>query len=575
MLPIRVVKFLASQLLATLLQPEMRQNVRALRGYVVMLVACVLAFSVMFHFIMAYEGQQHSWITGLYWTLTVMSTLGFGDITFHSDLGRAFSLLVLISGIVLLLIVLPFAFIRYFYAPWLEAQLRASAPRELPEGTRDHVILCSYTAVASEIVERLRMQGIPYVVIEPDPARARALHSRKIAVIRGERDAAETYTRARVTEARLVVANADDATNTNITLTVRERAPEVPIAAFVEDKDAIDILVLSGATHVIPLKHRLGEQLVARVRAGEAGAHRVGTFRGLAIAELPARDAGLVGATIRDSRLRERTGLSAVAYWERGRLLPARANAMLTDHSVLVLVGTSDRLDQLGSILPACAPDERAVLVIGGGRVGRAALRALRRRGLESVVIDLDAGLRSRLEALADRVVIGDAANLDVMNEARIDDVGSVLTTTHDDAMNIYVSVYCRTLNPDCRIISRIVHERNLEAIHRAGADFVLSEVALGVRAILVLLHDRELVMEGEQVDVFVVPIPKALAGRTLRESGIGAATGLTVIGIQSGQELVEAPAADTCLDAGNELLLLGTTEQREELARWLRERAA
>ena len=41
------------------------------------------------------EGQAHSWLTGLYWTLTVMSTLGFGDITFHSDLGRAFSIVVL------------------------------------------------------------------------------------------------------------------------------------------------------------------------------------------------------------------------------------------------------------------------------------------------------------------------------------------------------------------------------------------------------------------------------------------------------------------------------------------------
>jgi Trk K+ transport system NAD-binding subunit len=565
------VKFLTSQLLATLIQPEIRQNVRALRMYIAVLAVCVLVFSVLFHLIMAYEGQQHSWLTGVYWTLTVMSTLGFGDITFHSDLGRAFSLLVLLSGIVLLLIVLPFAFIRHFYAPWLEAQLRMRAPRELPEGTRDHVIVCSYTELASELVERLRMQGIAYVVVEPDPSRARTLHGLGITVIRGERDAAETYALARVAAARLLVANADDPTNTNITLTVRERAPDVPIAALAEDKDAIDILVMSGATHVIPLKHRLGEQLVARVRAGQAGAHLVGTFKGLGIAELPARDADLVGTTIKDSRVRERTGLSIVAYWERGRMMPARATARLTEHSVLVLVGTMERLEQLGGILPACAPDERSVLVIGGGRVGRAALRALRRRHLPSVVIDIDAGLRPRLEALADRVVVGDAANIDVMHEAGIDDTGSVLLTTHDDAMNIYVSVYCRQLNPDCRIISRIVHERNLEAIHRAGSDFVLSEVALGIRAILALLHDRELVMAGEQVDVFMVPVPPALAGRTLRESGIGAATGLTVIGIQSGESIVEAPAADTRLERGIELLLLGTTEQREELARWLR----
>jgi hypothetical protein len=59
---------------------------------------------------MEYEGRQFSWITGFYWTLTVMSTLGFGDITFASDLGFVFSMIVLLSGIVFLLIMLPFRF---------------------------------------------------------------------------------------------------------------------------------------------------------------------------------------------------------------------------------------------------------------------------------------------------------------------------------------------------------------------------------------------------------------------------------------------------------------------------------
>lgn len=52
-----------------------------------------------------------------------MSTPGFGDINFESDVGRAFTILVLLSGIVLLLIMPPFAFIRFFYVPWLEAQI--------------------------------------------------------------------------------------------------------------------------------------------------------------------------------------------------------------------------------------------------------------------------------------------------------------------------------------------------------------------------------------------------------------------------------------------------------------------
>jgi hypothetical protein len=89
---------------------------------------------------MLYEDRKYSWITGFYWTLTVMSTLGFGDVTFASDLGKVFSMAVLMSGIVFLLVMLPFTFIQFFYGPWLEAQSRARAPRELPENTSNHVI---------------------------------------------------------------------------------------------------------------------------------------------------------------------------------------------------------------------------------------------------------------------------------------------------------------------------------------------------------------------------------------------------------------------------------------------------
>ena len=98
------MKFLTPQLAYLLHQQEARRNLNALLKYLAFLAATILAYSVLFHAMMLYEGQYHSWLTGFYWTLTVMSTLGFGDITFHSDLGRAFSVVVLLSGIVLLLI---------------------------------------------------------------------------------------------------------------------------------------------------------------------------------------------------------------------------------------------------------------------------------------------------------------------------------------------------------------------------------------------------------------------------------------------------------------------------------------
>ena len=116
---------------------------------------------------MALEGQQHSWLTGFYWTMVSMSTLGFGDITFTSDLGRMFPVLVLTTGTIYLLILLPFTFIQFFYAPWLEARDAARAPRELPVGTSGHVVLMGYGPIEVALVDRLRQFGTEYCVIVP------------------------------------------------------------------------------------------------------------------------------------------------------------------------------------------------------------------------------------------------------------------------------------------------------------------------------------------------------------------------------------------------------------------------
>ena len=179
------MKYIPPQLFALLVQPEMRRNLQALLRYMLMLAAIIVLYSVIFHVLMAWEGQEHTWLTGVYWTLTVMSTLGFGDITFDSDVGRAFSLLVLLSGIFMLLIVLPFTFIRYFYAPWLEAQVQHRAPRRVDPDLRDHVIICRYDQIAKGLIKRLEEFSIPYTVLEPDILTAANLHAEGIRAVYG------------------------------------------------------------------------------------------------------------------------------------------------------------------------------------------------------------------------------------------------------------------------------------------------------------------------------------------------------------------------------------------------------
>ncbi len=544
---------------------EARRNVLTLARYLLFIVGVVILFTIGFHVLMSQvEGQQHSWFSGLYWTIVTMTTLGYGDIVFETDIGRAYSTFVLVSGVVLLLVVLPYAFIRYFYAPWLKAQIFARAPRSVPVEVRGHVIICNYDSMVPGLIERLDEEGIPHVVLEDDPEKAGNLLEEGINVMAGATDDWQTYEAARASRARLVLVNKSDTENTNIILTVREATGGVEIAAIAEKEASIDILQLSGANEVIALKKRLGQQLAARMNALHAFAHPVGRFKDLLIAEVPAHNTPLAGRTIRETRLREMTGVSIIGVWERGRLIPAQPDLELQQMSVPVVIGTEKQLESLNDLLLIYDVNPNPVVIIGGGEVGTAAARVLEEKDIPVHMVEQNPSLARRLEGICTRVFTGDAADYEVLQEAGIQEAPSVLLSTNDDAMNIYLASYCRNLNEDLRIISRITSQRNVEAIHRAGADFVLSYDHLGVEAVYATLKHRDLLIIGEGVDFFSVELPKKLHGVTLAESQIGAKTGMNVIAAEYGGETITNLTAQTTLEEGMELLMLGDHEQRQ-----------
>ncbi|HTU99520.1 MAG TPA: NAD-binding protein [Luteitalea sp.] len=562
------MKFLVSQLAYFTTEREARANLRALLGYLGFLAAMVTVYAVLFHVIQLYvEGKEHTWITGFYWTLVVMSTLGFGDITFTTDTGRLFSMVVLMSGVVFLLVVLPFLFIRLFYAPWLEARVRLRVPRQVPADVQGHVIIAERDAVALGLVPRLHEEGVPYVILEPDPDRAARIHDDGLRVLLGEPDGRITYERAGAARARLILANAEDTVNTNVTLTVREVSQSVPVVAIAEEEDAVDVLQVSGANTVLPLKLQLGEYLASRVHAGRAEAHVIGRLRNLELAEVPARDTPFVGKRVIDTGLRHQTGLNLLGLWTRGKLQPAYPQTEIGEDAVLVVAGSNGQVARLNALLTSDRPAFGPVIVVGAGKVGQAAARALQRKALTVHAIDRSADALETLAPFTDARFAGEAADRDVLQQAGIHRSPSVLLTTNDDAMNIYLAVFYRKLNPALRIISRVTHERNVEAIHRAGADFALSYTTIGVESVVSLVRGHEPVLLGEGVELFTIPVPPSLAGRTLLESGIGSRTGMTLIGVEAPDGLVTQIDGATTLVRESELVLLGSREQRRAFA--------
>jgi voltage-gated potassium channel len=243
-----MIKFLPTQLAIFLKNKPDRRNLMLLFRFLGVLLILIAGFTVVFQFLMLAEGQRYSWVTGVYWTLTVMSTLGFGDITFESDIGRIFSVVVLLSGMVSLLVVLPFTFIEFFYAPWMQAHSAARAPRVLAEWISGHSVLTRFGPVDAALIRRLQQYHYPYVLLVQELEEALRLHDLGLNVVVGDLDDPETYRRVRVDQAALVATTLSDTLNTNVAFTVREISATVPIVATAASPASVDILELAAAT---------------------------------------------------------------------------------------------------------------------------------------------------------------------------------------------------------------------------------------------------------------------------------------------------------------------------------------
>ncbi len=544
-----------------------RRNLRQLLKLVVIVLLFVALSSMVFHVLMEREGrgEVYQWFDGIYWTMVTMTTLGYGEITFHSGLGKLFSICVMLFGMMSMLVILPFAFIRFAYEPWMEAQNVARTPKSLPEETREHVIITNLDPVSRALIHKLEQYTIPYAVLVDDKDEALRLHDQGIAVAVGSSDDPEAFQNVRVEQAAMVVATGKDEANANIAFTVRELVDNrVRVVTLAKSEASIDILELAGSRNVIRLGEMMGQFLARRTIGNDALAHVIGHFDELLIAEAMVTGTPLVGKTLAECNFLEMTRTSVVGVWDRGEYKGAGPDTAISESTVLVMAGSKEVIQNYNEVFCIYHTEESHVVIIGGGRVGRATARALAKRGLRYTIV----------EEMPERIrndkyyVEGSAARIEVLEDARINEASTVIITTGEDDTNIYLTLYCRKLCPEIQIISRANTERNVGTLHRAGADFVASYASMGANMIFNLLKHSDILMVAEGLNVFRVELPEHLEGRTLVESEIRQRTGCSVIAIQrevdgSDKHLIHFDPTEA-LREGDELVLIGNIESEE-----------
>ena len=552
------MKFLSGPFSILFRERSTRRNVSYFFRFIIALTVVTLIFSLLFHYIMEYEGRSYSWMTGLYWTLTVMSTLGFGDITFSSDLGKAFSIVVLLTGIVSLLIVFPSVFIQFVYTPWLEAQKKREIKHSLPASVHGHILIIGVGPVTRNLSQVLSRYGFHSFLLCSSAPQAMELADQGLDAVVGDYDDVEVYRNLRANTARMVIALDTDVRNTNVAFTLREFAQQVPMVACAEKHDSLDILRMAGCTHVFQFQKSLGRALTRRVMTGKLRVSQLAAFGPLIITEASVRQTTLEGVTLRQSHLRSDLGINVVGLWNDGKFSLPNPDCLLTERTVLVMAGTRAQMDSFVQTVPRTRKTEASgpVLVLGGGRVGAESARALKETGLDVVVVD-KVDVSRRLPGI--RLQIGDATDPAVLEKAGVSTAPSIIITMHDDDINIYLAMYCRRIRPDVQIISRTNLDRNVRVLHTAGANVVLSLASLVANHIINLLEPGRVFMLNEGLNIFRIPAGNKLAGKTLISSGIREHTHCSVVAVQSaGGEMLVNPDPNREFKENDDVFLIG-----------------
>ena len=120
------------------------------------------------------------------------------------------------------------------------------------------------------------------------------------------------------------------------------------------------------------------------------------------------------------------------------------------------------------------------------GRVGRAVMEEVQRRGYIAVVIESKPELEPLLAEHGVQYIPGDLADETVLTQAGSSAPGSICAVD-SDAANVFITLTARALNPGLRIVARASERASVDKLVRARADEVVSPYGLTGRRMAVL----------------------------------------------------------------------------------------
>jgi voltage-gated potassium channel len=209
------------------------------------------------------------------------------------------------------------------------------------------------------------------------------------------------------------------------------------------------------------------------------------------------------------------------------------------------------------------------------GRVGRAVMEEVQRRGYTAVVIESKPELEPLLAEHGVRYIPGDPADETVLRQAGIERARGLICAVDSDAANVFITLTARALNPGLRIVARASERASVDKLVRAGANEVVSPYGLTGRRMAVLavqpsvLEVLDLLNLGSDIRLEEVAVRAGthLDSLTITEARARYA-GVAILALKKpGSEVLANPDHQVRLAPGDLIVALGPAEILNRMA--------
>jgi Trk K+ transport system NAD-binding subunit len=532
----------------------MQRSRRRLIALAIGLTAFVIGAALLYQIGMArLEGKHRTFWDSIEWAAETLSTTGYGYDS-HWEHPAMVGLVVAVQfvGVFLFFLIVPI-----FMIPFLEERFEERLPRQAGR-IANHIVIFRFGPAVETLLQRLKSDAVPSLVVETDEAAARAVleQQQRVVFTRAEEDALDV---CGLEQARALVANGRDEENAAIVLRARQKGFRGEIFAFVEEPAHRRPIELAGATSAYTPRHIIAAALAAhasdRISPRIPGADAID---GLERRELrvPA-SSPLAGKTLAEAEVGARSGAIVVGLWSRNRLHASCNGATRIEPGSLVeLVGDRESLERAGRLFGApFMRNSGPYLIAGFGEVGRKVHELLTDAGEEVRVIERQPGPGVD--------VVGNVLDPSVLERAGLRESRSVVLALNTDDATLFGTVICRDAADDVPVIARVNHARNIENIYRAGADYALSISDISGEMLSARLLGRTVRTREEHRKVMRI---KASADRAVGELPLRP-HGCSVIAVAREGRFTTRISGQTKIAAGDEVFICGNDEALRSIA--------